>query len=87
MGNQADRPKCFLGMASCRDARFHCLWHKHSSINSIKFEMDAKVSYKDGRLYVNDSVSFAQEDLEKAIQEKEQLGVESPIGDRRRRGF
>jgi hypothetical protein len=46
--------------------------HRYSSICGINFKADSKVTYKNGRLYVNDFVSFAQDELEQTIQELEQ---------------
>ncbi len=45
--------------------------YKYESICGETFKTDSMVSYKNGRLYVNDNLSFAQDELESTIKELE----------------
>ena len=46
--------------------------HKHISIHGTNIVADPSVSFKNGRLYVSDSVSFAKNELDEAVQVLEQ---------------
>ena len=45
--------------------------HRHNSIKGLKFGWDSIVAYKNGLLYVNGSVSFTQDELDRAIDKLE----------------
>jgi len=46
--------------------------HRHRSIYDINFEMDSTVSYKNGRLHINESISLAQNELDEVIRKIEE---------------